>query len=226
MKSPFTWETRRSLICDQVLYVPEYYHKHDEFSFPGWESREVFGREAPLCVEFCTGNGAWIIEKARENPDQNWIAVELQFERVRKIWSKMHNYGLKNLFTVCGEALTFIKHYVQTNTFSSLYVNFPDPWPKEKHAKKRLLAPSFFQELARVAKPESLLTIATDHTEYAISTIQHLQENRFWQSCYEEPYYKTDYPGYGTSYFDSLFRSQGFDIRYMQYYLRKEHDSI
>lgn len=224
LKSPFKWEDRRPCIADQVLYVPEYYQKHEEFSFPGWENESVFGREAPLSIEFCTGNGAWIIEKAQAHPERNWIAVELQFERVRKIWSKMHNYGLKNLFIVCGEALTFIKHYVQESTFSSLYVNFPDPWPKEKHAKKRLLAPPFFQELARVAKPDSILTIATDHKDYAFSTIEHLSKMPIWESCYQEPYYVHEYPGYGTSYFDELFRSQGLDIRYMEYCLRKRHD--
>jgi tRNA (guanine-N7-)-methyltransferase len=135
-KCPVTWEERRPLIHDRVLFVPQYYDRHHEWTFPGWESPEVFGRKAPIEVEYCTGNGAWIIEKALANPDRNWVAVEVQFERVRKIWSKMCNEKITNLFIVCGEALTYTRFYVPSHSFSAAYINFPDPWPKEKHAKK------------------------------------------------------------------------------------------
>src|ERR1700723_523011 len=102
LKCPFTWKTRRPMIHDRVLYVPEYYDKHSEFVFPGWENPEVFERAAPIEAEYCAGNGAWIVEKATRHPERNWVAVEIQFDRVRKIWSKVQNLGLKNLFIVCG----------------------------------------------------------------------------------------------------------------------------
>src|SRR5579863_3755958 len=135
LKSPFPWEGRRPMIHDRILYVPEYYDHHGDYQFPGWLSAEVFGREAPIEVEYCSGNGAWIVEKALKDPSRNWVAVEMQFERVRKIWSKIHNLNLKNLLVVCGEALTFTRYYVPKGSFAAAYVNFPDPWPKAKHAK-------------------------------------------------------------------------------------------
>ncbi len=222
LKCPFTWVTRRPLICDQVLYVPEYYDRHHEYTFPGWSSPEVFGREASIEIEYCSGNGAWIAEKALAHPERNWVAVELQFERARKIWSKIQNLKLKNLLVVCGEALTFTKYYVQEAVFTASYVNFPDPWPKERHLKNRLLQEPFFSELSRVSLPSAVLTIATDHAAYAHSTIEGLQASSQWASCHPAPHYITEYPGYGTSYFDELWREKGIDIHYIQYCNREK----
>lgn len=217
LKCPFKWATRHPLICDRVLYVPEYYHQHEEFVMPGWESDELFGRLAPIEVEYCAGNGAWILDRALKYPELNFVAVEMQFERVRKIWSKIQNYQLKNLIVVCGEALTFTRYYAKRADFSAAYVNFPDPWPKEKHTKHRLLQEPFFEELSRVCQPQAPLTIATDHEVYAAWAIAGLERSEQWSSCYPTPHYVLDYPDYGTSYFDALFRDQGRQIYYIKY---------
>src|SRR5690349_15082055 len=92
LKCPFTWDTRRPLICDRVVYVPEYYQSHNEFHFPNWEDPSLFGKPGKVFVEYCTGNGAWIVEKAMQQPEHLWVAVEKRFDRIRKIWSKIHNY--------------------------------------------------------------------------------------------------------------------------------------
>jgi tRNA (guanine-N7-)-methyltransferase len=217
LKCPFTWESRRPLICDHVLYVPEYYDRHGEYIFPGWSSPEVFGRDCPIEIEYCSGNGAWIVEKALAHPERNWVAVELQFDRARKIWSKVHNFELNNLLVVCGEALTFLLHYVKEAVFAAAYVNFPDPWPKEKHAKNRLLQEPFFNELSRTCLPGAILTVATDHRGYALSTIENLQGSSSWSACHPSPHYITEYPDYGTSYFEALWREKGIGVHYIQY---------
>ncbi len=217
LKCPFTWKMRRPMIHDRILYVPEYYDKHHEFAFPGWESPEIFGRKAPIEAEYCSGNGAWVAEKALAHPDRNWVAVELQFERVRKIWSKIQNLGLKNLFVVCGEGLTFTKYYVSSGSFSATYVNFPDPWPKDRHAKKRLLQEPFFSEISRASSPGAITTVATDHADYARQTIEALLQNPLWVPCFPSPHYITEYEGYGASYFEELWRTQGVPLHYIQF---------
>jgi tRNA (guanine-N7-)-methyltransferase len=219
-KCPFTWKQRRPLIHDRVLFVPEYYDRHHEWKFPGWQSPEVFGRQAPIEIEYCTGNGAWIIDKALKNPDRDWVAVEVQFERVRKIWSKMRNENISNLLIVCGEALTFTRYYVPENSFSAAYVNFPDPWPKEKHAKKRLLQEPFITEMARGLIPGAAVTIVTDHPGYTAQVTHGMRANPLWSAVFEDPYYVTQWEDYGTSYFDQLWKEQGLQIHYLQF--RKE----
>ncbi len=218
LKSPLTWEQRRPLIHDRILFVPQYYDRHREWSFPGWEHPEIFGRKAPIEVEYCSGNGLWIIEKALAHPERNWVAVEKQFERVRKIWSKMHNFSLDNLFIVCGEALTFTRFYVPDPSFSAVYVNFPDPWPKGKHAKNRLLQEPFMTQIARAAVPEAKMTIVTDHFDYTVQITQNMLMSPLWKPCFPEPYFVTEWENYGTSYFDALWRKQGLTIYYMHYF--------
>lgn len=217
LKCPFTWKGRHPVIHDRVLYVPEYYDKHHEFIFPGWESPELFGRSAPIEVEYCAGNGAWIADKAAAHPERNWVAVEIQFDRVRKIWSKIQNLQLTNLIVVCGEGLTFTKHYVPANSFAAVYVNFPDPWPKEKHAKNRLLQEPFFTEIARASVKGALATVATDHEGYARQTIEGLLANFAWEPCFPLPHFSMDLEGYGTSYFDALWKAQGVPVHYIQF---------
>jgi tRNA (guanine-N7-)-methyltransferase len=218
LKCPLTWKERRPLIHDRILFVPQYYDRHREWAFPGWESAEVFGRTAPIAVEYCTGNGAWIIEKARAHPERNWVAVEKQFERVRKIWSKMHNFALSNLFIVCSEALTFTQFYVPDCSFDAIHINFPDPWPKEKHAKNRLLQEQFVAEMARTSILGATVTIVTDHQPYAAQINQAMLLNSSWYARFSDPFYVTKWEDYGTSYFDSLWRERGLTIYYMQYF--------
>jgi tRNA (guanine-N7-)-methyltransferase len=218
LQHPFSWEERRPLIRDRVLFVPQYYSSHQQWTFPGWESPEVFGREAPIAVEYCTGNGTWIVEKARAHPERHWIAVEKKFDRVRKIWSKMHNFSLSNLFIVCGEALVFTQCYAADCSFDAIYINFPDPWPKQKHAKNRLLQGAFLTEMARVCAAGAAVTIVTDHLVYATEIHLAMSESSLWESRFLQPFYTTQWENYGTSYFDSLWRGQGLPIHYMQYF--------
>ena len=137
LKPPCSWEDRRVILDDGILFVPDYFDAYDSFTFPGWDSPEVFGTQRPVHVEFCSGNGTWIAEKAQQHPDVNWVAIEIRFDRVRKIWSKKKNLGLDNLFVVCGEGLRSSHHYFPEGSVDTVYVNFPDPWPKKRHAKHR-----------------------------------------------------------------------------------------
>ncbi len=208
LKKPFKWEDRRPLMHEGMLFVPEYYDKHHE-----WVPQPLFAEEKPIAVEYCAGNGAWILEKALQHPEINWIAVDIRFDRARKIWSKMRNSNLSNLLVVCGEALTFSKHYLQDDTLQETYINFPDPWPKEKHAKHRLIQERFVKELARVLKKEGKVVLVTDHETYYEQMKAEVAKVPSWKLSL----YTNDWPGYGTSYFDHLFRGKGCTIHYLQF---------
>lgn len=215
LKSPLQWENRRPLIDDRVFYVPQYYDKYQEWKFPGWV--EIFGSEAPIEIEYCAGNGAWIIDKALTYPEKHWVAVEQQFERVRKIWSKMHNFKLSNLLIVCGEAWTFTHFYVPDASIDAIYVNFPDPWPKEKHAKKRLIQEPFISEMARVLRSEKTAMIVTDHSEYTRQITQKMCAHPSWKPQFISPHFTTEWEAYGTSYFDQLWKEQGVPVHYIPF---------
>lgn len=217
LKCPFTWEKRQPVLTNRVLYVPDYYDKHHEWEKIPFEHENYFGNKNPLSIEYCSGNGDWIIRMAEKYPERNWIAVEYEFERVRKIWSKLHNRGLSNLIVVSGEALTFSRYYLPSHVIDKFYVNFPDPWPKQKHAKNRLFQKPFIDELARIIKRAGQGMVVTDDPIYAHQISLTMRSHPSWAASFKEPYFVTDWPDYGYSYFDALWREKGKTIHYFQF---------
>jgi tRNA (guanine-N7-)-methyltransferase len=217
LKSPFKWDERKVLYRDRVLYVPEYYDKMDEWRFPGWDSPDFFDNDNPIKVEYCSGNGAWIANQAMNDPSSNWVAVEKKFPRVRKIWSKINNFKLGNLIAVCGEGSRVTAHYFPHDSVDEIYINFPDPWPKTRHAKHRIVQPPFVAEMSRILKKGGTITLVTDDIEYSNWMIAVMQGHTGFVSCYEAPFWKNDWPDYGSSYFDDLWREKGRQIRYHRF---------
>jgi tRNA (guanine-N7-)-methyltransferase len=217
LKSPFTWESRQIVIEDRVWYVPPQADNIGQFCFPGWNDTNLFSNEQPISIEFCSGNGLWIAEKAKRHQDQNWVGVERKFERVRKIWSKIKNLELPNLLAICGEGYFITKHFFLSESISNVYINFPDPWPKTRHAKHRIVQTPFLFEILRILKPGGVITLVTDDELYSKQMIDlNLQVTGF-KSLYAAPYYTLELPNYGNSYFEDLWREKGKKIFYHQF---------
>lgn len=217
LKSPFRWETRCVMMHDRIWYIPEYYDKYDAYSFPGWNDPLFFGNDRPVKVEYCSGNGTWIAAKALQHPEINWVAVEKRFVRARKIWSKIKNYQLNNLIVICGEAGLATRQYFPTESINEVFINFPDPWPKLRHAKHRLIQPAFIQEIWRTLQKNSYWTFVTDDEEYSKLLLEEMSSFKGFKSQYPAPFYVTEFPDYGTSYFEELWREKGRMIRYHQF---------
>lgn len=217
LKSPFSFDERQILIKDHVWYVPEYYDKYQNFSFPGFSDEQVFGNDQPVFLEYCSGNGSWIAAKAESNKNINYVACELKFGRVRKIWSKIKNLKLNNLFAICGEGFIVTSQYLKDESVDGIYINFPDPWPKKRHAKHRIIQQPFLNQLARILKPSGTITFVTDDIAYSDWTIEMFMQNENFSSVYEAPFYSNEFSGYGTSFFDQLWREKGRLIRYHQF---------
>lgn len=216
-RRPFSWDKRHVLVHDRVWYVPEFYDQYQTYQFPGWDHPDLFGNTAPVHVEYCSGNGAWIAAKAEANPNSNWVAIEKKLERVGKIWSKLKNMKLNNLLVLCGEAFTATSHYFPAESISEVYINFPDPWPKTRHAKHRLIQPRFLEELRRILKVGHSTTFVTDDDDYSKWTINTFQKHEGFESCFPAPHYVTGHENYGSSYFEELWREQGKVIRYHKF---------
>lgn len=214
LKSPFKWKDRKVLIHDRVWYVPDQYEDFASFSFPGWSDPLIFDQAKPVCLEYCSGNGSWIAEKAQAYPEFNWVAIERKFERVRRIWSKVKNFNLSNLLTVCGEGHRMTRHYVPDASVQAVYINFPDPWPKTRHRKNRIVQVPFVNEVFRILQPGGVLTMVTDDAPYSQWMINILRKSPGFESEFPEPYFISEYPSYGTSFFEDLWRQKGKTIHY------------
>jgi tRNA (guanine-N7-)-methyltransferase len=217
LKSPFSWQDRQITIKDRIFYVPDQLESYESFRFPGWQHPDVFAKDLPIRIEYCSGNGAWIAAKAKEDSQSNWVAIEKRFVRVRKIWSKLKNENLDNLFVVCGEGYRTTQLYFPSSSVAEVFINFPDPWPKKRHAKHRIVQPHFVQEVWRILKEGCLFTLVTDDAVYSSIMIEVLKGCKGFEPCFPDPHFVTDFPGYGTSYFEDLWRSKGKAIHYHQF---------
>lgn len=220
LKPLFKWEERRVVIQDRIWYSPDH-HVDTNFVFPGWESPELFGNHNPIHIEYCSGNGSWIVQKALDYPEVNWVAVEIQFKRVRKIWSKIKNRHIPNLVIMCGEGLRWTQTYVPSGSIAKVFVNFPDPWPKERHAKHRIISTPFALEMKRILKPGGEITMVTDDIPYSSIMIKTFNTLPDFISVHPEPFYCNQYADYGSSYFEELWKSKGREIRYHQFMPRE-----
>ena len=212
---------RQERICIQdriwFLQVSDQNRKRQAFQFPGWQSPQIFSNDHPVCIEYCSGNGAWIADKAQKYPHINWVGVEYKFSRVQKIWGHIQRQHLENLFIINGEALEATETYFPASSIAGVYINFPDPWPKRRHAKKRLMRMPFATELARILQPEAKLVFVTDNEQYSQCTLDILSALETFENCYPHPHYSLEWPDYGNSFFDTLWREKGKQVRYHQF---------
>lgn len=207
---PFTWENRHITIHDGVWFMPPVL-PDDPFVFTGWEM--LFPKKQPVKVEYCSGNGSWIVEKAKNDPNSNWLAVEMQFERARLIWARAKNANLTNFAVAFAEGVELTRRFFPAASVDEIYVNFPDPWPKRRHAKHRVIRPEFVEQLARIIPSKGIATLVTDNEDYSKIMIEEMLANPLFTSEIGHPYYQEATGAYGTSFFDSLFRKQAKTIR-------------
>lgn len=217
LRIPFTWDDRRPILLDRSLYVPGYYDKHEEWGKVDWCDEKFFGNNNPVIIEFCCGNGQWIGSKAKAHPEFNWVGVDKLFERARKVWAKIHREEIPNLFIACADAITFARYYILDSSVQEIYVNFPDPWPKLKHAKNRLITQEFLKELSRIVAPGGRANFVTDDWPYAEQMLRELSESPNWQPIHPSPHFITEWPGFGASYFGDLWRDKGRTIYFLQF---------
>lgn len=214
LKFPYNWEDRKPLLQDNVLYIPDYYFNHQD-----WIQKQglwkPFSDTNPVYIEFCSGNGEWIINQAISKPHINWIAVEMDFPRIRKIWSKRANRSLKNLFIICGKAQEFMSHYAGEDIFAKAFVHFPDPWPRKRHAKHRLFQSEFLLSMQRSLYNNAELHLLTDAEAYVDESIKVAKDLLFWRYLYESPHFAIHREKIGSSWFHKLWQEKGREIFHM-----------
>ena len=127
---------------------------------------KLFLRQQPVEVELGAGDGSFLIEYTRQHPEHNFIGVERLLGRLRKIDKKGTRAGFKNLRAIRIEASYFLEWMLPSKSVTALHVYFPDPWPKRKHRKNRLVNEHFTELTSRILVPGGIVYLRTDDLDY------------------------------------------------------------
>jgi tRNA (guanine-N7-)-methyltransferase len=132
----------------------------------------VFGRAAPCVLEIGFGNGETLVEGAVREPGKNFLGIEVHRPGVGRLLMRVEQRELGNVRVICHDAVEVLRDQLPPASLDLVNIFFPDPWPKKRHHKRRLIQPPFLALLAQTMKPRARLHIATDWLAYA----EHIHE--------------------------------------------------
>lgn len=127
---------------------------------------KLFPAEQPLEFEIGSGDGSFTLQYALAHPGTNIVALERLLGRITKLDRKGHRAGLKNLRLLRAEAAYVLEYLLPPGRLDAIHVYFPDPWPKKRHHKNRLISEPFPPLAERLLKAEGVVYLRTDNVEY------------------------------------------------------------
>jgi len=127
----------------------------------------AFGRRADTVLEIGCGMGETTAQIAAAQPDRDFLGIEVHAPGVGALLSRIDALGLTNVRVIRHDAVEVVANMIAPGSLAAIHVFFPDPWPKKRHHKRRLLKPAFVHELALRLAPGGRLHIATDWEDYA-----------------------------------------------------------
>ena len=135
---------------------------------------EIFNNTNPVTMEIGFGMGHATAEIAQNNPDMNYLGCEVHKPGVGRLLGEIHKRELSNLFIIEHDAIEILETMIPDNSLEAFHIFFPDPWPKKKHHKRRLIQRPRTELLAKKLKPGGYLYFVTDWAEYAENALEEL----------------------------------------------------
>ncbi len=146
---------------------------HDPESFKGkW--KELFGNENPIHIEIGMGKGKFLIQLASENPNINYIGIEKYSSVLIRAVEKRKEQELNNLWLIRFDA-EYINDIFAENEISRIYLNFSDPWPKDRHAKRRLTSKEFLARYDKFLRRDGEVIFKTDNSDLFAFSLEQVE---------------------------------------------------
>ncbi|MFV1992821.1 MAG: tRNA (guanosine(46)-N7)-methyltransferase TrmB [Acidiferrobacterales bacterium] len=142
----------------------------------------LFGRHGNTVLEIGFGDGKSLAVMAQAQPETNFLGIEVHRPGIGSLLQALEVAGLKNVRVSNRDAVVVIKNQVADNSLDAVHLFFPDPWPKKRHHKRRIINQAFLSEIARVLKPAGLLHLATDWQDYAAHMMQELGRHKSFRN--------------------------------------------
>jgi len=139
---------------------------------------QVFGRQAPKILEIGFGMGESTAIIAQSHPENDYLGIEVHTPGVGSLLNQIEQHGLTNLRIIQYDAVAVLQHMLPAACLDGVHIFFPDPWPKARHHKRRLIQPAFVARLCSHLKPGGYIHVATDWEEYAVQILQVLSQEQ------------------------------------------------
>jgi tRNA (guanine-N7-)-methyltransferase len=177
----------------------------------------IFGNDRPIILEIGAGKGEFIAMYSRFHPEYNFVGIELRSKRIVSILKKLDikknsNARLLNLFVD-----THITEKIPENSIFQIVINHPDPWPKSRHQKHRLIQPEFLEALCSILMPGGFVKISTDDFQYVKWIVRIFGQCSSFKAIYSEGYSYAVPEDHIKTYFDDLLSAQGHAPAFMLY---------
>lgn len=187
----------------------------------GQWSSQVFKNDKPVHVEIGTGNGAHFAHYAQNNPQVSFVGFEIKFKTLVQSIARARSHDCTNARMVLG-AVKDLTDYFAPQEIEKLIIHFPDPWPKVRQRKNRLLSATFLNSAFKVLKPGGVLEFKTDHGEYFLSATKQVRFSPFTVVAYTENLHRSSWAEFNyKTQFEDLFLRKKQPIYYFS--LRRDH---
>jgi tRNA (guanine-N7-)-methyltransferase len=132
----------------------------------------AFGRPAPTIVEIGFGMGDSLAQTAAEHPEWNFIGIEVHLPGVGSLLKQVDARGLANVRVIRHDAVEVLEWMIAADSLDAIHLFFPDPWPKKRHHKRRIVQPELVRLMASRLRPGGMLHMATDWEDYALHMLE------------------------------------------------------
>ena len=137
--------------------------------------QQIFGNDHPIRIEVGMGKGQFILEQASRNPDVNFVGIEKYSTVLLKAIRKREQMELSNIYFLCEDARELAEIF-GPGEVERIYLNFSDPWPKARHAKRRLTSTEFFARYDKILAEDGTVEFKTDNTELFNFSLEQIRE--------------------------------------------------
>lgn len=194
---------------------PNYIHAESLTMPADWG--EIFGNPNPLALEIGCGIGDFIVKTAAEMPDTNFIAIDFYNKGCYKTSRRIDNGRLSNVRVLREEARQFITERIPKRSLSAVYINCPDPWPKKKHRKRRLVNRPFLEFLYDYLVPGADFFFATDFDDYGIDVAGMMAGIEGFENQLAPDLFRHEMESYHLSKYMRKFMAEGKKIYFVHY---------
>jgi tRNA (guanine-N7-)-methyltransferase len=200
---------------------PTFLPWEDNGPAPVWH--EIFGNDNPLALEIGCGVGDFIVQMAVLHPDINFIALDFYNKGCIKTCKRIDKAELTNVRVLRAEARSFIEACIPAESLQMTVINCPDPWPKLRHRKRRLVNSDFVAYLSRFMRPEADFYFATDFVDYGLDVAEFMAVQQGFCNQLDPDTFRHSLEGYPVSKYMRRFLDMGQPIYYVHYRKMEVH---